>query len=185
MPMLIGIAGKARSGKDTLANFLHDDHEFTPMAFAGPLKWSATIAFREDIEDFTTQEGKTSENEYWQMTRRKMLQDFGEAMCQEFGEDFWIKRWFLDYAELSETDHIVVTDVRKDIEAELLRGLGGVIVHISREGAGLQGAEGQHKTEQGVTVEGGDIILHNDGTLEDLRGAAGLLITYMGSRVNG
>jgi len=178
MPLLIGITGKARSGKDTIAEILHTHYEFTCTAFAGPLKAAALIAFSDEPSKFSTQEGKASTNHYWSMTRRKMLQDFGEAMCKEFGEQFWIKRWFLDYSKFKDTDHIVVTDVRKDIEASFIRAMGGVVVHVQREGAGLQGAEGQHVTERGVERVKGDVVIRNDGSIADLHGPIANLVEY-------
>lgn len=183
--LLIGITGKARSGKDTLADILFTHHEFTPTAFAGPLKEACMSAFDEDWDNFTTQEGKASINTYWDMTRRKILQDFGECMCKTFGEDFWIKRWMIDYADLDHTDHIVVTDVRKDIEANAIRGLGGVIVQLQRDGAGLAGTEAQHVTEQGVTLLKGDVIVRNNGTIEELRATASKIVAYAKGRQHG
>jgi dephospho-CoA kinase len=36
--MIIGISGYARSGKDTVANYLVEHHEFTRMAFADAMR---------------------------------------------------------------------------------------------------------------------------------------------------
>lgn len=178
MKLLIGITGKARSGKDTLADILHSHHEFTRTSLAGPLKEAATIAFAELRENLATQEGKAEVSPYWGVTRRSILQDFGEAMCQTFGLDFWVKRWFLNYSMLKDTDDIVVSDVRKDLEAAAIRAVGGIIVHLQRDGAGLTGTEATHVTEQGVTRVSGDIAISNNGSLADLRGSADKLVAY-------
>jgi dephospho-CoA kinase len=42
---LIGITGKARSGKDTIARHLWAQHAFTRIAFADPLKLAAQSIF--------------------------------------------------------------------------------------------------------------------------------------------
>ena len=176
MPMIIGIHGKALSGKDTVGNILYEKYGFTIMPLAGPLKRAAAAAFGEDPNLFQTQEGKAGTSNYWGISRRKMLQDFGEVMCKEFGDEFWIKRWFFDYAWLKDSDHIVVTDVRKEVEANFLRSLGGTIVHLTRTGSGLAGEEANHKTEQGIRAFGGDVALCNDGTLADLEADVDALV---------
>ena len=119
------------------------------------------------------------------MTRRKMLQDFGECMCKTFGEDFWVKRWALSCLDLRDTDDVVISDVRKDVEADFLRAFGGVIVHVEREGAGLLGAEGAHVSEAGVTLLKGDVIVRNNGTIEELRTAASQVVAYAKGRQHG
>lgn len=168
MPMLIGITGKALSGKDTVGDILFMHFDFINMPFARPLKLAAAAAFGDLLENYHIQARKAEVNPYWEVTRRQQLQDFGEAMCVQFGEDFWIRRWFLDYIRLRDTDNIVVTDVRKDIEADYIRSLGGRIIHLYRSGAGLSGHEANHKTEQGILAKAGDLTLVNDSTLGDL-----------------
>lgn len=178
MPLLIGIAGKARAGKDTLATLLYEQYGFLRTAFATPLKIAAAEAFSIPIAQFHSQEGKEAHNSYWGTTNRTLLQTFGEAMCQEYGKDFWVKRWYLDYQSFAETDHVVVSDVRKDSEAEFIRRLGGTIVHLQRDGAGLQGTEGQHVSERGVEQRKGDAVLRNNGTLADLAELSHKLVAY-------
>lgn len=183
--LIIGIHGKALSGKDTLANALYVDHEFTQTAFASRLKEAAAAAFGVDIRLFSTQEGKRTTHPVWGTTLRVLLQDFGESMCQLYGESFWVKRWYMDVQKLLQTDDIVVSDVRKDVEADFLRQMGGIIVHLSRDGAGLSGAEGQHKTELGITQRPGDILLDNNGSLAQLRMNARRLVEHARERRNG
>lgn len=179
MPKLIGITGPSGSGKDTLGNILYHYHGYTCMSFAGPLKQAAAEVFHDHFQNFYTQEGKSEISPYWNVTRRKLLQDFGETMCQQFGEDFWVRRWFRDYFPISETDNIVVTDVRKDVEADFIRGLGGIIVVLRRPGAGLSGEEGAHKTEQGITIHPQDIVICNYGSIDDLKRQANNLVDHI------
>jgi hypothetical protein len=64
-----------------------------------------------------------------------MLQLLGtEATKPVFGDDIWLKRWFLSYSAVRDTDHVVVPDVRFDVEADAIRRLGGTIIHIVRPG---------------------------------------------------
>lgn len=182
MPMLIGITGKALSGKDTLANILFRSYSFLPMAFAVPLKQAAAAAYGVNLEHFHTQEGKKMLHDVWQETNRTLLQDFGEYMCEKYGADFWIRRWLIDYSGFSNTDDIVVSDVRKDIEAQCIRDLDGLVIHLERDGAGLSGKEALHKTEQGVTKKAGDVVIWNNGTLHDLARQADRAVALLQAR---
>jgi hypothetical protein len=168
MPLLIGLTGKALAGKDTVGDLLVTHYGFLKMALANPLKKAAAIAFGESRAVFLTQEGKAETSPCWGLTRRVILQRFGEALRQEFGDDFWVRRWFLDYRPIHTTNHVVVTDVRKDVEANAIRSNGGVIIHIDRPGAGLWGEEARHTSEQGITSRDTDLYIHNSGTLQHL-----------------
>lgn len=177
MANLIGVTGKAGAGKDELARILRERHGFTRMAFADPLKEAAAVAFDINENMFHTPEGKQAKDDFWSLTNREILQRFGEAMCKEFGEDFWVQRWFIDYPG-GEDESLVITDVRKDVEASMIRDLGGVVVQINRECAGLQGGEANHVSERGVSQALIDWTITNDGSLDDLADEVNKLLVW-------
>ena len=168
---LIGLAGKAGAGKDTVADYLWEKEGAIKIAFADALRAAACSIFGLDHRNFLDRDLKEAEVEYWGMTPRRMLQLLGtEATKPVFGDDIWLKRWCLSYSLVRDTDHVVVPDVRFDVEAEALRRLGGIIVHIVRPGSGLPGATGEHSSEAGVTPRAdGDMYLSNSGSVEELR----------------
>lgn len=166
---LIGLAGKARAGKDTVADYLWEKEGAIKIAFADALRSAACSIFGLGQCNFTDRELKEAEVKYWGMTPRRMLQLLGtEATKPVFGADIWLKRWFLSYSAVRDTDHVVVPDVRFDVEAEAIRHLGGTIVHIVRPGAGLSGATGEHASEAGIEFRYGDMYLSNRGSVEEL-----------------
>lgn len=166
---LIGLAGKAGAGKDTVADYLWEKEGAIKIAFADALRAAGTSIFGLGLINFLDRDLKEAEVEYWGMTPRRMLQLLGtEATKPVFGDDIWLKRWFLSYSAVRDTDHVVVPDVRFDVEAEAIRHLGGTIVHIVRPGAGLSGATGEHASEAGIELQDGDLYLLNDGTTYDL-----------------
>lgn len=57
----------------------------------------------------------------------------------------------------------VVSDVRFENEAALIRQRGGTLIHISRDNAQVVNP---HISEVGVIVHKDDLILRNNGTLE-------------------
>lgn len=167
MPLLIGLTGPAGCGKDTIAERLLTMHGFTPTAFATPLRAAAAEAFGIDYWDFLEREKKDVVHEFWGITPRQMLQRMGtDAMRGTFGDEFWTRRWMLTYREGVRTDNVVVTDVRFENEAKLLRNLGGVIVHVSRPN--LPNLEGDHVSGQGIAFKDGDLRLANDHDMKGL-----------------
>jgi hypothetical protein len=166
---IVGISGLAGSGKDTISNYLWERYGYTRIAFADPLRAAAEHLFGVPVSVFLDRDTKEANNKYWDLTYRSMLQLLGnEAIKPVFGDDFWVKRWMLTYSGFDKTDDVVVPDVRFEKEAEFLRSLGGVILHVHRNDAGLKGDEANHASEAGIKVTSDDYFLTNNGTLQDL-----------------
>lgn len=180
MTKLIGIHGKARSGKDTCAKHLWAEYGFTRIAFADPLKLAAANVFglsREQTWDDTIKETTIP---YWDLSPRRMFQLLGtDAVKPIFGEDVWIKRWLISYNFLKDTDDVVVPDVRSDLEAKAIRDLGGAILHLVRSDVVAVAA---HSSESGITYQQGDFYLTNDGTIEQLNADLDDLVRQMDQR---
>lgn len=164
---LIGITGKARSGKDTIAKYLWEQHEFTRIALADPLKIAVRSIFGLSHEQVYDDSLKETIVPYWGMSPRQLFQQLGtEAVKGTFGDDTWVRRWLFSYSTLSQTDHVVVPDVRFDIEAGTIRDLGGIIIEV-RRGPGLVGSTGDHASERGLSTLP-DAVISNDGTMCEL-----------------
>lgn len=164
---LIGLTGKARSGKDTIASYLWHSAGFTRIAFADPLKLAAQNIF--GLTDGQTWDDELKEVviERIGLSPRQIFQKLGtEAVRNVFGESTWLKRWLVGYDFLKETDDIVVPDVRFDNENALIKSLGGIIVEV-RRGPGLVGSTGDHASEHGLSTLP-DVVIENNGTLDDL-----------------
>lgn len=165
---LIGLHGRARSGKDTFARLLNGHEPFTRMSFADPLKTAVAGLFNIPLERAFSDD-KEQVLEHWGLTLRDVLQRFGtEAMRNNFGADFWIERWAAEYLPRAERENVVVTDCRFPNEAQRIRELGGTIVHIRRAAGGLNGAAAAHASEQVLPVKRGDIEVYNDHGLDHL-----------------
>ena len=167
MTKLFGLTGPAGCGKDTIAERLMALHGFVPTAFADPLRSAASEAFGVDYEDFTDRAKKDTVNAYWGMTPRQMLQRMGtEAMHSAFGPEFWIRRWALTYNEIRDVASCVISDVRFENEADMVRDCGGTIIHVWRPGIEL--VEGNHVSGRGITLREGDIVIGNDADIKAL-----------------
>lgn len=178
---LIGVHGKARSGKDEIARVLVEEHGFIRTAFADPMKAAAAMLFGWPPELAFSDEIKSYKSELWGLTGREIFQKFGtEAMRGTFGDDFWVKRWVFDYVRLRTTHSIVVSDVRTNAEADMIRGLGGIILHLERRGAGLSGLEGMHSSEAGITFNRStDLRIENNGTLSELEDEINRIVAFI------
>jgi hypothetical protein len=168
---LIGICGKARSGKDTVAKHLFELHAFTRIAFADPLKLAAQHMFGLSHAQTWDDNLKEVVIPYWEMSPRQMFQKLGtDATHPVFGQGIWLRRWHMTYDLLKDTDHIVVPDVRRDYELAGIRALGGIILRTDRDEGGLEGAEAQHISETGLSMAP-DCIIRNNGSIADLKAA--------------
>lgn len=179
---LIGIHGKARAGKDTIAKRLCNEHGFLRQAFADPLKRAAQQMFGLTEAQTWDDDLKEVEIRYWGRSPRTLFQLLGtEGGRNVFGDDIWLRRWRLFYDEHIATSCIVVPDVRFENEADLIRGLGGLLLHVEgRRDVTLKGATAGHASEAGVTFQPGrDVRLANDGTIKELNAKVDQLVNTL------
>lgn len=140
--MLIGLTGRAQSGKDTVYQELSvlygPVRNVERRAFADLLYQSAAAALgvtADDLRSWKTRPEVTitvQEDPLFVPRRlgtvRQYLQRYGtEAHRDMFGSRFWV-----DALDLTHGDHdlVVVTDVRFENEAEAIRGAGGHVVRV-------------------------------------------------------
>ena len=140
MPKIIGLRGKARSGKDTVASIL-SGKGWTRKAFADQLKRSVGPLFGlshdqlNGADDSEALDPREQVDPRWGKTPRVILQECGEAW-RKIHPDVWCKFVLADIEELyREDDQFVITDVRYKNEADMIRKMGGVMVHVVRPGA--------------------------------------------------
>lgn len=182
---LIGIVGHARSGKDTIANYLHYSYKNCwTEAFADPLKTACAAAFGIPLEDFYDDEAKETENEFWGVSPRQIAQFVGTEMFRHtvhelipgiVSGDFWVKRMIaklsgLDDSSYDAEDTVIIPDVRFRNEYLFITSLGGIILHLTRPGAnGNIGIPG-HASEQSFLMDAPEqtFSIINDGSLDDL-----------------
>ena len=155
VPMrLIGIAGQAQSGKNTLASHLLSNlsDDWTQSAFADPIKNMLT-AIGVDCSD----EAKAVIDEAFDVTPRYMMQTLGTDWGRHMiGGEIWVKA----FARLNAGMCVVVPDVRFENEADLVRE-HGVLIHLTGRG----GIEGGHISENPIEFKAGDIVLDNSREL--------------------
>lgn len=166
--ILIGISGPAQSGKSTLSGEFRRLVEFrgqkyAEQPFAGPLKrMLASIGV--DVSDLSKNVPVPFLD--GQITPRVMMQTLGTEWGRTLTPDLWLKVWEHELDRHAQV--VTVPDVRFDNEADLIRGLGGVIVHVQRKPTADMLAVPAHASEAGITRVKGDIIFRNDRGIEKM-----------------
>jgi hypothetical protein len=167
-PLLIGLTGRARSGKSTAAEHLVGTYLLEHYAFADPLRDGLMAIFNLDPTDF---EGDRKEQPlpWLERSPRQLMQSMGTEWARNtVHPDVWVKlaEQNLDYMTkaLGAVLGFVVSDVRFENEADLIRRRGGTIVHISRADAQ---AVNPHVSEAGVAGTKDDLLMFNNGTIEE------------------
>ena len=141
--MIIGVCGFIGSGKDTIADYLTNFHEFRRESFANTLKDAVSYVFGWDR---TMLEGRTKQAREWReqvdpwwaerlkmpnLTPRLMLQLWGTEVCRRgFHDDIWIAS--LENKLRNSTDNIVISDCRFPNEIKSIKDAGGIIVWVRR-----------------------------------------------------
>lgn len=163
---IIGITGKAFSGKDASAKILKERLEDVDIfSFAQPLKESCRTLFGFTEDQLYDPKIKEMVEPSWGKSPRQILQWLGtDILRNKIGEDFFLKL-MKKRIESSSKKYIIIPDVRFDNEALFIKELGGIVIKIERPGANTT-QHSDHITEKGIEIF--DKLIVNDGTLLDL-----------------
>lgn len=172
-PMLIGLAGAARTGKSTAQGVIADEFGLAPLNFADPIKDALTAMLDVDFHHLDGAE-KEAPLPALGLSPRELMQTLGTEWGRHLnGSGFWIavaqrRLALLENAAGDAFRGAVFSDVRFNEEAEWLRRHGGLIIHLARPGAD---AVRGHASEAGIYPRRGDAHVDNSGSLSELRQA--------------
>lgn len=141
--MIIGVCGLIGAGKDTIADYLVNIHQFRRESFANTLKDAVSAVFGWDRELL---EGRTRHSREWReqvdpwwaerlgmpnLTPRWVLQYWGtEVVRKGFHDDTWIAS--LENKLRKSTDDIVISDCRFPNEIAAIKRAGGTVIRVHR-----------------------------------------------------
>jgi hypothetical protein len=174
--MLIGLAGNAGVGKDTAAGYLRAAHGFRQIAFADPIRAMLLAAFP-TLEPKDFEHGRKEEilPEIGKSPRQLMQllgTEWGRSLVHP---EIWVRlaedTVLAEHVTLGRA--LVISDVREENEAAMMRKHRGVVVHLHRKAATRVAS---HSTEAGIAVGPDDEVIHNDRRPEDLFAALDILI---------
>ena len=165
---IIGVAGKKRSGKDTLFEVLHsfDKHVYR-RAFADALKeevasiLGVSVAFMEEHKD----QFRLGLQWYGTDFRRKMpVIGYDDYWLRAM--DKWIHRFERQLCQTKDSAVLVIPDVRFPNEVDYIHAKGGLVVKIERPS--LVSTD-SHLSENALNDYDFDHTIRNDGDLADYR----------------
>ena len=205
--MIVGVCGFIGSGKDTVADYLVNFHEFRRESFASTLKDAVANVFGWDR---TMLEGRTAQAREWReqvdpwwaarldmptLTPRWVLQYWGTEVCRKsFHDDIWIAS--LENKLRNSQDHVVISDCRFPNEIASIRNVGGKIIWVQRgnlpdwyqvaldANAGHNYAVQElkmrkiHASETAWVGTDFDAILDNNHTIDNLYKQAALIVSH-------
>ena len=180
--MIIGISGKARSGKDTFANMLMqelstDDGPYEIMAYSDALKERVRKDFNltinqvyGDLKEVPDKRYPKKYGGYW--APREILQHMGTEGFRYIEPTFWVRKLFERIGDRS-NQNVIVTDCRFPDEVDAIIDHGGVHIRVERKNKDYA-TNMQHASE--TSLDGENVLIHftieNDGSIEELGGSA-------------
>lgn len=186
MTDLIGICGKKRAGKNTLASLLVELRPYQQLALADGV-WDVLLAADPIIDQcvgwrlsqVVAFSGKEAAKQEFPEVR-SLLQRLGtDGVRKVIGESTWI-----DVADkkvkayLSQGVPVIVTDLRFPNEAEWVRSSGGTVIKIERSGEFVDTTGGDgHESESFIEQLDADFTVYNNGDLNKLRETAYALLS--------
>ena len=165
---LIGLAGPARSGKDTAAEYL-TAHGYNHYYFAKPLYEALSVMLGISVPELKRRKEEVIPP--FNKTIRYMLQTLGTEWARNLVHpDYWV---MLADRFYHRSEHsVVISDVRFENEAHWIRALGGMVFHLER-GHRESIDNAGHQSEAGVKVHEMDVVIENNTTIDDLYRAIG------------
>jgi hypothetical protein len=141
--MIVGLCGFIGSGKDTVADYLVNFHNYRRESFAGSLKDAVSAVFGWDRQLL---EGRSRESREWReqvdmwwaerlgiphLSPRWVLQQWGTEVCRRnFHSDIWVAS--VESKLRNTHDDVVITDCRFPNEITAIRNSGGAVFWIKR-----------------------------------------------------
>ena len=167
MIKLIGLAGKARGGKDAVGDYLSKTYGHKTFAMATPVKEACRVIFDWDDRHLHGHL-KDALDPVYNVTPREAIQKLGT----EFGRNMINNDMWTIKAEQKIKRHsrLVITDIRYNNEAELILENGGIIIDIKRRKSAralISGVE-NHSSEKGINPNLITDTATNNGSLDDL-----------------
>jgi hypothetical protein len=185
MSRIIGFAGPMGSGKTTAAFIISDMRVGARvLSFGVPVKKAAMEIFLLTPEQVYTMEGKQTVDPRWGMSPRDILQMVGTDAMRAVLPGVWVQNTKIRIQEARRADPygcVVIDDVRFEDEAELIRDMGGYIVHLTgRRYGGATEKQETHASEKGIAWCNDDFIINNSWSLdafrESVEGITGLIL---------
>lgn len=178
--MIIGLLGRSRVGKDTVARALvaalsGGGHAATVLRLATPLKEAVRALYGFTEEQMETDAKEVVDPRYG-LTPRVAIQRLCGYMMNAHGIDFFTRRLWAG-AGGAAGGAVVIPDVRYAHDVAEIRRRGGIVVKITRDLAAA--GYGEHAWEAPIDDIGADVVIDNCGSVADLERAASEIVARL------
>lgn len=186
-PLVFGLGGRLRAGKDAVADYLVDRHGFVKLGMSDPLLEHALIldpwipvnvrAAGAHGEEglFVRLSTLVEEVGYVEAKKNPEVRRFMQADGTEGGREFHHDNVWVDRATRTIEEHlsagrgrVVLTGLRFLNELAIPRAFGGRALWVERPGLDSDTPSAAHASENSVNGTLFDHTIVNDGSLEDL-----------------
>lgn len=170
-PEIVAFLGAKRVGKDTAADHLVETQGYTKYSLASPMKQAVKELFHFSDEQMWGME-KDVIDPYWGLTPREVMQFIGiDTLFNGLGERFphlghtFFMRAFERWSQEHPGECIVIADLRMQEELCCLKEMGALVIKLERPG--FENSDSHFSEAQVASVEGYDLSIVNDGSLEE------------------
>lgn len=165
--MLIGIAGKAGAGKDTVASLLITKRNMQCIPLSLAIKRMLREAFGWELHEWQDRIWKETVQPEWGFSPRQAAQYLGTEWRDKVDPTklLWCKllKKYANKMRIS-LEHVVIPDVRFEHEQDWIHEKGGVIWYINRQTQEIN----DHISENSINLDLIDEGFANNGTIIDL-----------------
>lgn len=165
--MIIGILGRSRVGKDTVAQIIVDTLKNTEtiiLRLSQPLKDAVKALYgfsSAQLED----DSKDTIDKRFGITPREVIQHICQDTMLRHGDDFFSKKVFDYEIPKHKTKTIIIPDVRYAHDIYRIQKEGGFVIKVTRP----NGPQPIHLCESPIDEMKGDYHIENDSNIEKLR----------------
>jgi hypothetical protein len=163
---LIGLSGKARSGKDAVADMCCQVYGWHKYKLADSLKAMCRNAFNLTRQQ-TDGELKDVVAQRYGVAPRQIMIEFGK-MCRGFDANFWINEMVQEMLLVPQAQlrTFVIADVRFPNEVEWIKAHNGIVIRLERD-VELRGSDIPDYSETALDAYGGfDLVVQAEHNID-------------------
>lgn len=163
LPRIIGLLGRSRSGKDTIANSICRHYpEYEIVRLSTPLKKAICCLYDYTMEQ-VEYDAKETIDERWGKTPRESIQSLTDYMMGYMGKDFFSRKLFGAYDRMELRGSIIIPDIRYEHDIQEILKRGGIVIKVERPHL-----KNPHSFEDHIDHLHGSVTLINDQSIEQL-----------------
>lgn len=179
LPPIIGLVGRSRSGKDTVAAIVQSMYatpNYRIARLSAPIKDAARALFLFSDAQLEGPE-KESIDPRWNITPRSVFQRITDYTMQHLGCDYFTRVLYEKFDQGLLGTHIIVPDVRYEHDIVEIHRRGGLVIKVERPASQLPNL---YDCENHLDTIRHLPTLTNATTVEDLRAQTEALIKTHG-----